>query len=74
MSPSSIGCTRVRTVPGIGPIISSAMVAAIRSFGRERSFAPFRIDVRLSSLLFELPKDMLNPHHFMAARVLEMLS
>jgi transposase len=42
LAKSDDGCRRVMTVPGIGPIISSAMVAAIgngAAFARGRDFS-----------------------------------
>ena len=39
LAKSDDSCRRVMTVPGIGPIISSAMVAAIGSFAKGRDFS-----------------------------------
>lgn len=41
-SAADAGCTRIRKIPGIGPVVATAIVAAIgngAAFGKEREFA-----------------------------------
>ena len=69
LAKSDDGCRRVMTVPGIGPIISSAMVAAIgngAAFARGRDFSAW-IGLVPKQRRFSIPLEELSPHQGMPA-------